>query len=78
MTAVKKLFYICSKALSQLWKSFTTTVLKLLPRMIYMTNQREMNKKLGRTVVGARRGEVKKINFVGLRSGKCLVNDYLC
>lgn len=46
--------------------------------MIYITNQREMNKKLGRTVVGARRGEVKKINFVGLRSGKCLVNDYLC
>lgn len=78
MTAVKKLFYICGKALSQLWKSFTTTVLKLLSRMIYMTNQREMNKKLGRTVVGGRRGEVKKINFVGLRSGKCLVNDYLC
>ena len=33
--------------------------------MIYITNQREMNKKLGRTVVGGRRGEVKKINFVG-------------
>lgn len=33
--------------------------------MIYMTNQREMNKKLGRTAVVGRRGEVKKINFVG-------------
>lgn len=65
MTAVKKLFDICGKALSQLWKSFTTTVLKLLSRMIYMTNQREMNKKLGRTAVGGRRGEMKKINFVG-------------
>lgn len=46
--------------------------------MIYMTNQREMNKKLGRTVVGGRRGEIKKINFVGFGSSKCLVNDYLC
>lgn len=33
--------------------------------MINMTNQREMNKKIGRTVVGGRRGEIKKINFVG-------------
>lgn len=78
MTAVKKLFHICGKALSQLWKIFTTTVLKLLPRMIYMTNQREMNKKLGRTAVVGRREEMKKINFVGFGSGKCLVNDYLC
>ena len=65
MTAVKKLFDIYGKALSHIWKSFTITVIKLLPRMIYMTNQREMNKKIGRTVVGGRRGEVKKINFVG-------------
>ena len=46
--------------------------------MIYITNQREINKKLGRIVVGARQEEMKKINFVGLGSGKCLVNDYLC
>lgn len=48
-----------------MWKSFTTTVIKLLSRMIYITNQREMNKKLGRTVVGGRKEEMKKINFVG-------------
>ena len=44
LTAVKKLFHICDKALAQLSKSFTTTVLKLESNRIFTICRQDMKK----------------------------------